>query len=395
MAIGLIKQNTIIGVEVEVTEGTYVAPSAATSYIAPLSDGFELTPAREVIDRNLLNASPGKETPRPGIRSVTAQLPVEFRASGTEGADVDHSPLLRGALGAVRTGVTKNTTAGSTATVLNFADGDGANFNIGDVVVVKRAGMHEARPITAVSTTPGSNSITLAFALDNGAPPAATVISAFRTFYTAATGHPSLSLSYYWGNEIREAGIGTKVNSMSLDNYSPGQVASLNFGLEGLSYSEIDGAAPHTPSFDSALPPIILSACVYRNGVSIPVNALGLTLSNALGFLTSTCSANGRINSRVTDREITGNINPYKDDTSTAYFTDWDAGTEFSLFAVAYNPGATGEFTMGSVCSIWMPQCYTTEFKVADVEGILADEMSFRATRGAQGLLEELYMGLV
>ena len=396
MAIGLIKQNTIIGIESESTEGTYVAPSASTSYITPLSDGFESSPAREVIDRGLLNASPGKETPRLGIKSVSSALPVEFRASGIEGADVDHGLLIKGALGATRSGVTKNTSGVSTSTVLALADGDGANFNIGDIVVVKRSGLHEARPITAVSTTPGSNSITLAFALDNGAPPTTTPISAFKTYYTSASGHPSLSLSYYWGNEIREGAIGSKVTSMSLDNYQTGQVASLNFGLEGLSYSHIDGAAPHTPAYDTGLPPIILSACVYRNGVAMSLNAFGLSLSNTLGFLTSTCSANGRISSRVTDREITGTINPYKDDTSVAYFTDWNAGTEFSLFALAYNPSSTtGNFDMGSVVGVWLPQCFTTEFKVGEVEGILADEMGFRATRGAQGTSEECYMGLI
>jgi hypothetical protein len=395
MAIGLIKQNTIIGIEAEVTEGTYVAPQATTSYLAPLSDGFEIAPSREVLDRGLLNASPGKETPRLGIKSSTAQLPVEFRASGTEGADVDHGLLIKGALGAKRSGVTKTTTTSNTSTSLKFGDGDAANFNVGDIVVVKRSGMHEARPVTAVVTTPGANSITLAFALTNGAPPNGTVVSAFTTYYTAATGHPSLSLSYYWGNEIREAGIGMKVNAMSLEAYETGKVASLNFGLEGLDYSHINGVAPHTPAYDTGLPPIILSACVYRNGVSLDLNAFGVSLSNTLGFLTSTCSANGRISSRITDREITGTINPYKDDTAVTYFDDWTAGTEFSLFAVAYNPGATGEFTMGSVCGIWLPQCFSTEFKVGEVEGILADEISFRATRGSAGTSEECYMGLI
>ena len=396
MAIGLIKQNTIIGIEVESTEGTYVAPTAATSYLTPLSDGFDLTPAREVIDRGLLNASPGKETPRLGIRSVTATLPVEFRASGVEGGDVDHGLLLRGALGATRSATSSTSKTGNTATVIQIQDADISKYAVGDVVVIEESGAHEARPISAVDTSIGTANITLAFALANGAPADNVVVSAFRTYYTAATGHPALSLSYYWGNEIREAGIGTKVTSMSLENYSTGQVASLNFGLEGLNYSEINGVAPHTPTYDTGLPPIILSACVFRNGTSLDLNAFGLSLTNTLGFLTSTCSENGRISSRVTSREITGTINPYKDDTSTAYFDDWNDGTEFSLFAVAYNPSATaGEFTLGSVVSIWLPQCFATEFKVGEVEGILADEIGFRATRGAQGTSEECYMGLV
>jgi len=394
MANGLIRQNSIIAVEEEVTEGTYVAPSSVNSYIRPKQDGFEMTPAREIIDRELLNASPGMETPRMGMKSVTAALPVEFRASGVEGGNVDHGPLIKSALGAYRTGITKSVVAGSTSTVLQFGVGDATNYNIGDIVVVKRATMHEARPVTAVDT--GLDTVTLAFALANGAPPAATAISAFSTFYTANGGNPSLSLSYYWANEIRQAAIGARVNSMSLENFQTGLVASLNFGFEGLNYSEINGVAPHTPTYDSGIPPIILSACVYRNGVALDVNAFGLSLSNTLGFLKSSCDANGRFKGRVTKREITGTINPYKDDTSVAFFTDWNAGTEFSLFAVAYNPSSTtGEFTMGSVTGILLPQCFTTEYTVGDLDGILTDDMSFRATRGSTGTSEEMYMGLI
>jgi hypothetical protein len=184
---------------------------------------------------------------------------------------------------------------------------------------------------------------------------------------------------------------------MSLDNYSVGQVASLNFGLEGLAYEdEADGAAPHTPSYDSGIPPVLLNACIYRDGTSIPVNTLTLSLANTLAFQTSLCDANGKISARVDTREITGSINPFKDDTATTYFGDWDAGTEFSLFAYAYNPSSTtGEFDMGSVCAIWLPQCMTTEFQTQDLEGLLVDQMSFRATRGSAGTSEEMYMSLV
>ena len=76
MAYGLIKGNTIIGIEAEVTEGTFVAPSAATSYLQPLSDGFELKPSREQLDRTILTASPGMPNPKMGIKSVSASLPV-------------------------------------------------------------------------------------------------------------------------------------------------------------------------------------------------------------------------------------------------------------------------------------------------------------------------------
>ena len=398
MATGIIKQNTIIAIQSEAVEGTYEAPAAATSYIQPLEDGFDLSPAREQVERTILTTSIGAATPRLGIRSVAATLPVEFRGSGTEGGDVDYGPLLMGGLGGTRSGTASTSkAAGHTSTVIPIEDADISKYNVGDIVLVKEAGAYEARPISAVATGIGTASITFPFALDNGAPSASVVVGAFKTYKTAATGHPALSLSYYWGNTIRQAAIGTKVTTMSLEGFTPGQLASWNFGLEGLSYSEVDGAAPHTPSYDSGLPPIILKACVWRNGVEVEVNELTLTLTNTLGFLTNTCNANGRSNSRVTSREITGSFNPYKDDTATDYFDDWDAGTEFSLFAYAYNPHATtaGNFADGSTVAIWLPQCFTTEFQTQDVEGILTDQMSFRATGGSTGALDEMFLGLL
>lgn len=398
MATPIIRKNTVIGVEEEVTEGTYLVPQAATSYVQPLVDGFDFVPAREVIDRGLLTSSPGKETPRLGMKSVTANLPVELRASGTEGGAPDFEKLLESALGATRAyASTTTSTTTHTSTKINLSDGDAANFAVGDCVVVKETNAYEMRPISAVVTTPGSNSITFPFALDNGAPSDAVEVAKFVTYYTAASGHPALSLSYYWANEVRQAASGCKVASMSLDNYTVGQVASLNFGLEGLTYeAEADGAAPHTPTFDTGVPPLILSACIFRAGTSIAVNTFTLNLANTLAFQTSMCDAEGRISSRVAGREITGSINPYKDDTATTYFTNWDAGTEFSLFAYAYNPSSTtGEFDLGSVVGIWLPQCVTTEFQTQDLEGLLVDQMSFRATRGSAGSSEEMYMSLV
>jgi hypothetical protein len=186
------------------------------------------------------------------------------------------------------------------------------------------------------------------------------------------------------------------VTSLSIDNFTVGQIANFNFGLEGLSFSEIDGVAPHTPTYDTGIPPLILQACVYQDGVDIPLNQLSLSLSNTLGFIKSTCSANGKISSRITKREITGTINPYKDDTSVAQFTRFNNNTPFTLVAFAYNPSAVaGEITMGSVVGIYLPNCLITEKTVGDIDGILTDNISFSADRGSAGSNNEIFIGFV
>lgn len=398
MATGIAKNVSVIGIEAEGTEGTYAAPSGATSYLQPLADGFEMAPAREKIDRAIITNSIGKATPRLGMRSVSASLPCELRASGTEGADVDFGLLLKGALGATRSIATNTTTkaSGNTGTLLQIEDADISKFAVGDIILVKQTGAHHVCAVTAVATGAGVAALTVTPAHPSGDFTDSVVISKSTMYYTANTGHPALSLSYYWANEITQKAIGCKVTSMSVDNFATGQVASFNFGLEGLSYDEANGAAPHTPSYDSGIPPIILGAYVYKDGTAISINQFGLSLANTLAFITATSNASGKASSRVVSREVTGTINPYKDDTSVAFFSAFDAGTEFSLFIMAANPSATaGEYTMGSVVGIYLPKVLATECKVGDQEGLLTDEISFQSVRGSAGTTEEVYIGLI
>lgn len=398
MTTPIIRDTSLFGLETESTEGTYVAPSAATSYFQPLEDAFELTPARELLDRTVVNSSIGPSTPKMGMKTVSGTVGVEFRASGTEGADVDFGLFLKGALGATRSISTTTTTksSGNTGSALQIEDADISKFAVGDIIVVKESGGHHPCVVTAKDSSSGTANITISPSKASGSFSNSVVISKSTMYYTAATGHPALSVSYYWANQIRQAAIGAKVTSMSLENFTTGQLPSLSFGFEGLTYSEADGAAPHTPTYDTGTPPVVLSACIYKNGTSFAVNQFSLSLENTLGFQTSTCSANGRIGSRVVERVISGSLNPYADDTTMAWYDLFDAGTEFSLFIKAFNPSSTaGELTMGSCIGIYLPKCIVTEYKKGDQEGLVTDEVSFQAVRGAAGDTEEMYLGLI
>jgi len=397
MATGLVRNNSIFALKEESTEGTYAPPAATTDYLQAL-EGFSFKPSREVLDRSIITASPGREAPKMGVKASQASIPVEFRGSGVEGGDVDFSLLLKGALGTSRSASTTTTTkaVGNTSTVLQIEDADISKFAVGDMVVVKKSGQYEMRPISAVDTTIGAATITFPFALDGGAPGASVVVSKFLTYLTAAVGHPHMSLSAYWANEIRDSLIGGMVTSMALENWAPGKLANWSFGLEGLSFDRIDGAAPHTPAYDTGTPPVILNACVWRDGLDTRVSQLGVNVSNVLGFLTDSCSSNGRRAARVKEREISGSFNPYMDDADVDHFTDWVAGTQFSLFAYAYNPSAVaGQGEMGSFVGIWLPQCVAIDFAPNEADGIMVNDIGFRATRGSNGTQEEMYLGLV
>jgi len=396
MATGTIKNTSIVAAQEEAVEGTYLVPQAATNYIQPLP-GFGITPGRETLVRETLNSSPGKVTPRQGIQTVTCSLPVEFRASGTEGADVDFSPLLESALGATRAVAANKTSkdASHSSTEIELTNGDAASFAVGDIVLVKEAGGFEIRPISATDEGTDTNSITFPFALTGGAPANEVVISKVTMFYTANTGHISVSVSEYLANTKRLGAAGCKVTSMSLDNFSTGQIASLNFALEGFSYTMADGVAPHTPSYDSGVPPTILNACLWQDGTLLEYNTFSLNVANTLGYISDACDSVGRTASRVSERVITGTFNPYMDDTSFTNFTNFDTTAEFSLFIQAYVPESTNGITLGSAIGIYLPQCVITEFKEAELDGVMVDEMSFQATRGSAGTSEEMYLGLI
>lgn len=397
MATGIAKNTSIIGIKEESTEGTYLAPAAVTDYIQPL-DGFDVAPKKEVVERTILTSSIGKVTPRVGQKSVTVSLPVEFRASGVEGAATDFDLLLKGALGNVRAIATTTTTkaSGNTGSVLQIEDADISKFTIGDIVLIKESGGHHVCAITAKSSGAGTATVTILPSKASGSFSNSVVISKSTTYYPANAGHIPLSISTYWANEILQKAIGCKVTKLSLDGFSTGGLASFGFEAEGLSFDEVNGSAPHTPTYDSGIPPLILNACLFQDGVDVPVNSFGVNLQNTLGFITSTCSANGRISSRVTARTLSGSFNPYKDDTSVAQFTRFDQNTAFSLFVRAYNPSAvSGEIEMGSAIGIYLPNCLITEKKIADQEGILTDELTFSATRGVSGSTEEIYIGFI
>jgi hypothetical protein len=383
-----VKRNTVYAVEEESTAGTYEAPSAATSYVQTLTDGAEIVPAKELLERDIFNGTLGKVTPRTGTKSVSGSLPVEMRAGENEGDLPEWDTLMRGALGSREQLTSSITKTGHTASVLEIEDADISKYQVNDIVLVKEAGNYHVSPIAAVDDTLGAANITLAIPMD--AAPADNVELAASTQYRVAnSGHPSLSVSKYIEDAVLEAAVGVKVTSLSLDNFTTGQLASFNFGFEGLTYERSLTSSPFAANYQDSLPPIILDACVYQDGAQIQVNELTFSLENTLGFVTSTCSPNGRISSRVTERDVTGTFNPYKQDDSLDQFNRFDQNSEYSLFASAHIPTSNaGEKTQA--IAFHMPACTTTELAETDQDEVLQDSISFTAGRGSDAATDEI-----
>jgi hypothetical protein len=375
MAIGVVNNESSVALVEESTEGTYQAPSAATDYIEVLSEGTAVNKTREELTRNTLGSSTEQEASRVGIAEVVGEYPVEFGASDTAGAAPQRlDSMLKSTLGGKRTAALQSTTTGNTATVLEF--GGAPNFAKGDVVLVKEAGAFELRPVASV----GATSITLAIAL-SGAPSDGVDVEAVTTYYSDTASSVSVSCEHNIGNEVQQRAAGLRGQSMSLENWSAGQIPSANFSFGGLSLERADSAQSFTPDFTAdALPPVALEACLWIGGNMLSYSELSLSLENTLSFLVDACAASGKVSSRITDQVTTFTAKKYMDDTT---LNEWDAfnlNDDTSVFFYAYNPSSTaGEFSQ--CVAVYLPQGKITAVPAGDQDGIATDDVEIKAHR--------------
>jgi hypothetical protein len=386
-----VKKNTHIGVVPEVTEGTFEPADSATDYVQTLADGFELNQTKEVIERNIFTGSIGKTSPRTGQFQASGTIPVEMRASSTAGAAPEFTNLLESALGSKVVVATTTTTksSGNTASILQIEDADISKFAVGDIVMTKAAGAFHVSPITAVDTTGSAANITLLIPHPSGDHPDSVVIEKATHYKPAEDGHPSLSISKWIEETILEKAVGCKVTTCSIENFTTGQIPTMNFGFEGLNFDREVDTIPATPSYSSALPPILLDGRVYQGTDAIDINELALSIENTLGFVTSIAAPNGRVSSRVTERAITGSFNPYKPDDAIDNFTKYKNDTPFTIFAYGKLPtGVDGEFS--GVIAIYLRNVLITELGEADQDGLLQETIAFSADRGVSGTTPEI-----
>lgn len=377
MAIGLVTDEGSVFIEKEVTEGTYVAESAGASAIEVLSDGLEFTPTKELLERNNRTATVEKVASRVGQKSMAGTVPTEYKAGSAEGAEPETSPLYESLLGGKRSYVARTSLTGHTTTTITLAVGEAAQYAKGDIVKVKEYDLNPANedhvsPIVDITGDVITLLIPYFQAFSDNVEIAAGVT------YFHQSGAPTLSVTNYLGGKIREKAIGMRCVSGEIANFTTGQLATTSFSLEGLNFDREVGQPLFTPAFDTSLPPVILCAKVYKNDEEITVNSVGITMSNTLGFLTSTASKNGKISSRITEFVTTFNINPYMEDDDVDNFDLFNDNTPFSLFGSAHNAGAAQNEHLENV-AFYMPNCRIPEIATGDEDGILTDAISGQA----------------
>lgn len=221
----------------EVTEGTPVAPSASTEYLA-LQDGFDVESAFDTLENAELTGSIGKAKPILGLENPTASLDHYIRHSGVEGQEPNFGRLIQSIFGAKSVNATQYVTAaGSTAgtasaaATINHAVGTGTNFERGEALLIKDAtNGYSIRNVHSIATDTSTINFNLTAA------PAASVGLGKAVLYKPGTSYPTFSVWVYRGNGgAVELVAGARVTEMTIEAEA-GQFIKGSFSMEGLSY---------------------------------------------------------------------------------------------------------------------------------------------------------------
>jgi len=237
-------RSSVAAVKEEITEGTPVAPAAATDYLA-LQDDFSIAPGTDSLENGELKSSIGKSKPISGAENPTASFSHYLRASGVVAQAPNFGLLLKSCLGAVAVATTEyNTVASSTTSLIKVDTGEGATFQRGEALLIKDGvNGHLIRCLDSIS----SDDLTPGFKLP--AAPAVNVnLGRSVLYYPANTGHSSLTLWHYLGNGGAVQMVsGARCTEASFE-MAAGQLITGNYSLEGIGfyYNPITIAAADT-----------------------------------------------------------------------------------------------------------------------------------------------------
>jgi hypothetical protein len=215
----------------EVTEGTAVAPSGASDFLA-LQPDASLKPAFDVLSNEELRSSIGMAKGILGFERPEMSFSHYLKHSGTEGQAPEYNELLQAIFGSeTANGTQRTTTTSSTVSLLKLGAG-GSDFSRGFAVLVKDGtNGYSIRPVHSVS----SNDLTLGFNLSN-APATGIGVGKCVNYTPANSGHQSLTAWMYRANgQATEMIAGAKVTEFGF-SASAGELINANFNMVGTKY---------------------------------------------------------------------------------------------------------------------------------------------------------------
>lgn len=380
----------IVGVVEEVTEGTYVAPTA--NDVIQLADIPTVSPELERIARNLISNSIGRMKSLNGAEGGSIEMTVELRGAG-DTAGVPDAPeidlLLKSALGSRTTSAdTETTDVGSTDTLIELTGG-GASFSRGDPVLIDG----EMRFVSSVS----SDQLTLNRALDKGAPSSGVTVVRGYGYKPVISGHTPLSITAYFHdgtNSWTQRMKGCRCSQVAFADFTAGQIPKITFTFQCLSHEVVIGSPLASPVYEDQDPPIAKAGLVYKDTTEFHVNNIGLSIAQQVTPEKSINSASGINRLFITSREISGSFDPYIDPASKQIYDDWKNNTDMEIQAGLSIPDSSGDFQVGTSVGFWLPQVNYTGLAYADQDGSMKHELPYEAHDTADGS-DDIYLAVI
>ena len=190
-------------------------------------------------------------------------------------------------------------------------------------------------------------------------------------YLPATTGQQSATL-YFWedGDLIRLVGCMGKVTF----DFSTGAIGKAAFTFTGHQKGNI-AATPIPAASYSSMVPVPLIGVAFSLGGTVDVSKLSIDMGITVATPDSMISANGYGALYISDRNVTGSIDPLAQTANAKdYLVDWKSGTESAL-----TTGAIGT-QAGNIYTISMPKVYNAAApKAADRNGQISRELSLHA----------------
>jgi len=228
----------------EVAEGVLQDPTAASFTVA--REGANLTGAVNTTESDELRNSIAASKAFVTSQAPTGTIPHYFKPSGTEGVAPDYGILVESALGAVEENSTEystvsGSTAGDSTTRANIAvaDGDGANIQLGQALLIKDgANGYAVRNVFSKDESGDPDLLASSFNFGT-APGSGLGLGKAQFYYPQNTAQPTYSAHMFQSSSslsgLHQAIAGTRTTSMSIE-FNAQDLAACNFEMAGISY---------------------------------------------------------------------------------------------------------------------------------------------------------------
>lgn len=357
MAIALVRKSTL-AVKKEATYG--IMPSIASTDVISMAGVPSFNSTFDQVEDPTIRNSLDKWGTVRGAESVSCEISVPCRGSGTAGTAMDADVLFECAMGAKNTSTASTTHASSacTTTSIVLVSGGGANFAVGDAVLI--AG--EVTWVAAKATDTLTVSPALASAPGLGAAVGAGV------HYKLGSDRLSFAAKFWRGDITREDYVGNVVESFNMD-FATGQTPVPKFACQGKSMSSpvAEGYALGAPSLDSSNLLVATNMGVTIGGVIYKVGNIAVSVAYDIYKRMSVVSA-GTQDIIQTGRTVSGSFSLIYEDKTVEDTFRADTQSEARIVIGS---------TAGNMFALRIPKMRFTETPKSEESGCFKYDVSF------------------